>query len=70
MNSIVYLRYHHVKKVAKTIRKHKPLILNWFKAKKAFSSGIVEGFNNTVKVVTKNAYGYSSVKCAEIAYVS
>lgn len=56
-----------VKKVAKTIRRHKPLILNWFKAKKAFSSGIVEGFNNTVKVVTKNAYGYRSFKCAEIA---
>ena len=56
-----------VKKVAKTIRRHKPLILNWFKAKKSLSSGIVEGFNNTVKVVTKNAYGYRSYKCAEIA---
>ena len=56
-----------IKKVAKTIRRHKPLILNWFKAKKAFSSGIVEGLNNTVKVVTKNAYGYRSLKCAEIA---
>ena len=29
-----------MKKMAKSIRKHKPLILNWFKAKKAFSSGI------------------------------
>lgn len=56
-----------MKKVAKTIRRHKPLILNWFKAKKQFSSGIVEGFNNSVKVVTKNAYGFRTFKCAEIA---
>ena len=33
-----------MKKVAKTVRRHKPLILNWFKAKKAYSSGIVGGF--------------------------
>jgi len=39
-----------MKSVAKTIRKHKELILNWFKAKKAFSCGIVEGLNNKVKV--------------------
>ena len=56
-----------MKKVAKTIRKHKPLILNWFKAKKAFSSGIVEGLNNKVKVATKKAYGFRTFKCIEIA---
>jgi len=47
-----------MKKVAKTIRNHKPLILNWFRAKKKFSSGIVEGLNNKVKVVTRKAYGF------------
>lgn len=56
-----------MKKVAKTIRNHKPLILNWFKAKKAFSSGIVEGLNNKVKVVTKKAYGFRSFSCIETA---
>ena len=56
-----------MKKMAKSIRKHKPLILNWFKAKKAFSSGIVEGINNKAKVVTKKAYGFKTFKCAEIA---
>ena len=35
-----------MKKEARTIRKHKGLILNYFRAKKAFSSGIVEGLNN------------------------
>jgi transposase len=49
------------------IRRHKPLILNWFRAKKAFSSGIVEGLNNKVKVATKKAYGLREYNCIEIA---
>ena len=56
-----------MKKVAKSIRKHKPLILNWFEAKKQFSSGIVEGLNNKAKVTTRNSYGFRTYKCAEIA---
>ncbi|WP_419602429.1 transposase [Thiolapillus sp.] len=61
-----------MKKVAKTIRAHKPLILNWFKAKKAFSSGIVEGLNveglnNKAKVTTRNSYGFRTYRGAEIA---
>ena len=56
-----------MKKVAKTIRRHKTLILNWFEAKKAFSSGIVEGLNNKVKVVTKKSYGFKAYSCLEIA---
>ncbi|WP_419591844.1 transposase, partial [Thiolapillus sp.] len=56
-----------MKKVAKTIRAHKLLILNWFKAKKAFSSGIVEGLNNKAKVTTRNSYGFRTYRGAEIA---
>ena len=56
-----------MKKVAKTIRNHKPLILNWFKAKKQFSSGIVEGLNNKAKVTMRNSYGFRTYHCAEIA---
>ena len=56
-----------MKKMAKSLRKHKPLILNWFRAKKAFSSGIVEGLNNKSKLSTKKAYGFKSFECAEIA---
>lgn len=60
-------RIEPMKKVAKTIRHHKPLILNWFKAKKAFSSGIVEGLNNKAKVTTRNSYGLCTYHGAEIA---
>ena len=56
-----------MKKVAKTLRKHKPLILNWFRAKKAFSSGVVEGLNNKAKVTTRKSYGFRTVHGAEIA---
>lgn len=56
-----------MKRVAKTLRKHRGLILNWFKAKKAFSSGIVEGLNNKVKVTMRKSYGFRTYKTAEIA---
>ena len=56
-----------MKKVAKMLRRHRPLLLNWFRAKKQFSSGIVEGFNNKAKLTTRKAYGFRTYKAAEIA---
>jgi len=56
-----------LKKEALTIRRHKDLILNWFRAKKAFSSGIVEGLNNKVKLTVRKSYGFRTLKCTEIA---
>jgi transposase len=56
-----------MKKVAKTLRSHRELILNWFKAKKAFSSGVVEGLNNKVKLTIRKSYGFRTFKCTEIA---
>lgn len=47
-----------IKKFVKTIRSHEVLIMNWFKAKKAYSSGSVEGLNRKVNLVTRKAYGY------------
>lgn len=60
-------RIDPIKDFARSIRRHQPLILNWFKAKKAFSSGIVEGLNNKAKVVTKKSYGFRTYKCVEVA---
>jgi len=56
-----------MKKVAKMLRRHRPLLLNWFRAKKQFSSGIVEGFNTKAKLTTRKAYGFRTYKAAEIA---
>ncbi len=57
-----------LKKVARTIRNHRELILNWFKAKKAFSSGVVEGLNNKIKVTMRKSYGFRTFKATEIAF--
>ena len=43
-------RIEPMKKIAKTLRAHRELMLNYFKARKAFSSGVVEGLNNKAKV--------------------
>jgi transposase len=56
-----------MKKVARMLRNHRPLLLNWFRAKKQFSSGIVEGFNNKAKLTTRKAYGFKTYHAAEIA---
>ena len=56
-----------MKKVAKMLRRHKPLLMNWFKAKGQLSSGIVEGFNNKAKLTTRKAYGFRTFYAAQIA---
>ena len=55
------------KKAARMVRRHRQLILNWFVAKKAFSSGVVEGLNGKAKGTTRNAYGFRTFKTLEIA---
>ncbi len=56
-----------MKKVARMLRRHRPLLLNWFRAKKQFSSGIVEGFNTKAKLTTRKAYGFRTYHATEIA---
>ena len=56
-----------MKKFVKTVRKHQPLMMNWFKAKKAYSSGTVEGLNRKINLVTRKAYGYRSYDVLKIA---
>jgi len=63
---VMYSRIEPMKKVARTIREHKPLILNWFKAKKKISQGVVEGMNYKAKLAFKNSYGFRTIKAVEI----
>ena len=39
------------------LQSHRDLILNYFRAKKEYSSAVVEGLNTKVKLVTRKAYG-------------
>jgi len=56
-----------MKRVAHTLRNHRELLLNWFRAKGAFSSGVVEGFNNKVKLTTRKSYGFRTYDAVETA---
>jgi transposase len=56
-----------MKKVARTLRNHRELILNWFAAKGTISAGIVEGFNNKVKLTTRKSYGFRTYEAIETA---
>jgi transposase len=56
-----------MKKIAKTLRRHRDLILNWFRAEGAISAGIAEGLNNKAKLTMRKAYGFRTEKAISIA---
>ena len=55
-------RLEPMKKVARTLRAHEELLLNWFRAKGEASAGAVEGLNNKIRVVTRRSYGFSHLR--------
>jgi len=56
-----------MKKVARMLRTHRELLLNWFRARKQISAGMVEGFNNKAKLTTRKAYGFRTFRAIEVA---
>ena len=60
-------RIEPMKKIAKMLRGHRDLILNYFKAQKQFSSGVVEGLNNKAKVTMRKSYGFRTFRITELA---
>jgi len=60
-------RLEPLKKVARSMRTHLSLILNWFEARGTVSAGSVEGLNYKVKLAMKNAYGFRSLRAIEMA---
>ena len=60
-------RLEPMKKVARMLRRHRELLMNWFRARGAISAAIVEGFNNNAKTDHQKAYGLRSYRCLEIA---
>jgi len=48
-----------MKEIARSLREHRPLLLNWFEARQAaISLGAVEGLNNKAGVIKRRAYGF------------
>ncbi len=60
-------RLEPMKRVARMLRHHQPMIRNWFVARGTISGGFVEEFNNKAKLTTKKAYGFRELKMLEIA---
>jgi len=60
-------RIEPMKKIARTLRAHRELLLNYFKARKQISSGVVEGLNNKAKVTMRRSYGFRTFRILELA---
>jgi len=60
-------RIEPLKKVARTLRAHRELILNYFRARKEFSSGVIEGLNDKAKVTMRKSYGFRTFRVTELA---
>jgi transposase len=56
-----------LKKVAASLTEHRQVLLNYFRARKAISGGVIEGLNNKVKVTFRKSYGFRTDKAREIA---
>ena len=60
-------RIEPMKKIARSLRSHRELILNYFRAQKMLSSGVVEGLNNKAKVTMRKSYGFRTYRVLELA---
>lgn len=56
-----------LKKVAKRLRKHQALLLNYFSFKERVSNGIVEGFNLKAKLTMRKSFGFKRFETIEVA---
>jgi transposase len=56
-----------MKKIARSLRQHRELILNYFRAHKLISSGVVEGLNNKAKLTIRKSYAFRTFRALELA---
>src|SRR5262252_5119311 len=60
-------RIEPMKKIARSLRNHRELILNYFRAQKLLSSGVVEGLNNKAKLTMRKSYGFRTYRVLELS---
>jgi transposase len=60
-------RLEPMQKVARMLRSHQELLLNWFRAKGQISNAVTEGLNNKIRVVTRRSYGFRTYEAMETA---
>ena len=66
--TVMRSRIEPMKKIARSLRKHRALLLNWFKARDRIRFGAVEGTNNRLKLIMRKSYGFRTYKATEIAF--
>ena len=54
-----------MKNLAKMLERHRELILNYFRAKKQYNSGIVEGMNRKINLTIRKSFGFRTIKIAK-----
>jgi len=60
-------RLEPIKKFVRMVRRHEGLLMNWFKARKAFSNAVSEGFNRKINLITRKSYGFRDYEVLKIA---
>jgi transposase len=60
-------RIEPMQRQARTLRQHRELLLNYFRARKEYSSSAVEGMNNKARVVTRRSYGFRTTNTLQMA---
>jgi transposase len=60
-------RLEPMKRIAKMLRSHRALLLNWFKAKGEIALGVVEGLNGNAKLAIRKARGFRTYEALETA---
>lgn len=60
-------RLEPLKKVARSLRVHRGLLLNWFRVRGTISAGVVEGLNNKAKLTMRKAFGFRTPEAIETA---
>ena len=58
----------YARSIHRSLRQHRELILNYFRAQKLLSSGVVEGLNNKAKVTMRKSYGFRTYRVLELAF--
>lgn len=66
-NRAMRSRLGPMKAMAKSLRRHRHLILNWFRARKQISQAVVEAMNGNAKLAIRRARGFRSFWTIKIA---
>jgi transposase len=66
-SKVMRSRLEPMKKVARMLRSHEELLLNWFEAKGVVSAGSVEGLNYNAKLTMRKSYGFQTLRGVKIA---